>query len=102
MPRRANRVVPVVEGWLRELANDRLEVFLKLDRTTPPARPCKVRASGPKSDMLELVEWFEEKTGLVVNHPILGPRTKQPLPGQMEMTLGTGNPELSSDATVSA
>lgn len=96
---RARRVVPRYEGWLRELTNDRLEIFLKVDRTTPAY---KIRSSGPKADMLELVEWFEEKTGLTVSHPILPPRVKKPIPGQMELVLGAppDNSQLSSAATV--
>lgn len=47
------------EGWFRKLEGERLEIFLKHgDR--------KVRAHGPEADMFELVEWFEDKTGVQI------------------------------------
>jgi hypothetical protein len=49
----------MAQGWFRKLADDRLEIFLK-------AEGRKVRAHGPRAEMFELVEWFEEKTGVAV------------------------------------
>jgi hypothetical protein len=72
---------PTIEGWLRKLQDERLEIFLKADDR-------KIRASGPRAEMYELVDWFEEKTGLAVNVPervYTGPR---PIAGQMVITVG--------------
>lgn len=70
----------MAQGWFRELADDRLEVFLK-------AEGRKVRAHGPRAEVFELVEWFEAKTGVAVKAdwrrpPRRGPR---PLKGQLDM-----------------
>lgn len=71
-----------VEGWFRELDDNRLEIFLK-------ARGVKIRSSGGREGMFELVEWFENMTGLRVENPKLrrpprrGPR---PMAGQLDMT----------------
>lgn len=68
-------------GWFRELAGERLEVFLKAGNR-------KIRAHGPRAEMFELVEWFEQKTGVAVRGnwrrpPRRGPRQ---LKGQLDMT----------------
>jgi hypothetical protein len=76
-----------ISGWLRQLEGERLEVFLKVsDVQGQPDR--KIRASGPEDEMFELVMWFEGKTGMRVNHPVLPRRTAKPIPGQTELTLG--------------
>lgn len=87
-------------GWLQELTDGRLEIFLRTANYAGQP-PRKVRASGSKEEMLELVEWFEAKTGLVVNHALL-PRVPKQIPGQTQLDLGsTGDStELSSDATL--
>lgn len=71
----------MAEGWFRELADDRLEVFLK-------AEGRKVRAHGRREEMFELVEWFEEKTGVAVKGEWLRPsrRGPRPIKGQLDMT----------------
>lgn len=74
---------PKIEGWIRRLENGRLEIFLKVEDSSPLDR--KIRASGPDSDMLELVEWFEEKTGLQVSSPVLPKRVKPPMPGSQPL-----------------
>lgn len=86
-----------IDGWLRQLEGDRLEIFLKVS-DVQGQQDRKIRASGPRDDMLDLVEWFEGKTGMRVNHPVLPRRTPQPMPGQTELTLGepTASGELSS------
>lgn len=70
-----------IEGWFRELDHGRLEIFLKTDAL-------KVRCSGSYDEMMELVDWFEERTGLRVDSPRWrrvrkGPR---PIEGQMAFT----------------
>lgn len=74
---------PKVEGWIRELEYDRLEIFLKVEGYTDQDR--KIRASGPKDDMLELVEWFEGKTGLRVSSPVLPKRSRPQMPGSVPL-----------------
>lgn len=79
-----------VQGWFRQLNGDRLELFLKVEGVsgTPD---CKVRASGPAEQVGELVDWFEDITGMHVNglqtwrRPSTGPK---PMKGQMALTLG--------------
>lgn len=71
------------EGWFRPLAKGRLEIFLKGGGT-------KLRCSGKESDMHELVDWFEEQTGLSVNGPDSGVWTRQrrgpkPMKGQIDL-----------------
>lgn len=82
------RQLPLIDGWIRVLEGDRLEVFLKAERIKgEPDR--KIRASGPTQEMYELVDWFEDKTGLTVavpNRVRTGPR---PLPGQASLELLT-------------
>lgn len=71
----------MAQGWFRELAGDRLEVFLKTETR-------KVRAHGPRDEMFELVEWFEQKTGVAVRGSWRRPPRRGPLPikGQLDMT----------------
>jgi hypothetical protein len=70
------------QGWIKRLEGDRLEIFVRCaDFSDVP--DTKIRASGPEASMLELVEWFEEKTGLRVNSPILPRRAPKPIPGQL-------------------
>jgi acylphosphatase len=79
------------EGWFRSLDNGRLEIFLK---TEGEDATFKVRASGPEADMYELVEWFEQKTGLTVEgHWRRVRKGPKPLEGQTSMMV----PELQSD-----
>lgn len=82
-----------IEGWTRQLEDERLEVFLKAEGVQG-MRDRKIRASGPLTDMYELVDWFEAKTGMTVNVPNRV-RTVKPLPGQLELTTD----ELSSAET---
>lgn len=72
----------MAEGWFRELADDRLEVFLK-------AKNRKVRAHGRRDEMFELVAWFEEKTGVAVKGEWKRPlsRGPRPYPGQESLDL---------------
>lgn len=77
---------PQIEGWIRKLNDERLEIFLKVERRD--GQPdCKIRASGPADDMVELVDWFEEKTGLRVTSPILPKRVKHVPRGQESFVL---------------
>lgn len=81
--------MPHIEGWVRKLEGDRLEIFLKVERMQG-VRDRKIRASGPTQEMYELVDWFEGKTGLTVNvpdRPRTGPR---PIAGQIGMELDMG------------
>lgn len=84
---------------MSELDAGRLEIFLKVERSDEPGESRKVRASGPREDMYELVEWFESHTGLRFDHPAWRDRVRRgpkPLAGQLAL----GTHELSSDATV--
>jgi hypothetical protein len=91
---------PHIEGWVRRLNGDRLEIFLKVERCDgQPDR--KIRASGPEAEMVELVEWFEEKTGLRVSSPVLPRRVAAPIPGQVSLDL-TEIGELASEEKVTA
>lgn len=94
---RPRSVTPRSEGWIRELEDGRIEIYLK-DKRVPVH---KVRASGPHDEMVELVEWFEAKTGLAVHAPILR-RKHKPIPGQTALDLGSGeaSTQLSSGATL--
>lgn len=84
-----------IEGWIRQLTGDRLEIFLKAEKLGgQPDR--KIRASGAAAEMLELVEWFEEKTGLHVSSPILPRRAPTPFAGQLGLEL-TDKGELESE-----
>jgi hypothetical protein len=71
----------MAQGWFRELADDRLEIFLK-------AEGRKVRAHGPRDDMFALVDWFEEKTGVAVKGEWRRPSKRGPrqIKGQLDMT----------------
>lgn len=79
-----------IEGWIRHLTNDRREIFLK-------GAGRKIRASGSKDEMYELVDWFEERTGLTVNVPdrvYTGPR---PIAGQLVITMELESEENNAD-----
>lgn len=82
-----------VEGWFRKLDGDRLEIYLRVERTKG-IEDRKIRASGPEAEMFELVDWFEAKTGLRVSaewrRVRKGPR---PIDGQTELLMD----ERSSD-----
>jgi hypothetical protein len=68
------------EGWFRRMADGRVEVFLKHgDR--------KLRAHGNEGDMNELVDWFEDKSGLRVEMPWRKRPPSRPIPGQMGLPL---------------
>lgn len=76
-----------IEGWIKRLEGDRLEILLKVEHLgDTPDR--KIRASGPTADMYELVDWFEEKTGLTVNVPDRLRTGPKPTEGQMTFTMG--------------
>lgn len=84
------------EGWVSTLADGGLEVFVRVPgRDGAPDR--KLRASGPESEMQELLDWLEAKTGLRINMVtrVRARRGPRPMPGQEALNL-----ELSSDATV--
>lgn len=93
---------PKIEGWFRQLDEGRIEIFLKVEFRDQPTR--KIRSSGPEAEMFELVEWFEQKTGLRVDSPTwrrvrTGPK---PLEGQASLLDATPEPdsELPSGATL--
>ena len=73
-----------VEGWIRNLDDDRLEIFLKVEGVLG-IKDRKIRASGDRDEMYELVDWFEAKTGLTVNVPQRLRTGPKPLAGQMDM-----------------
>lgn len=73
-----------IEGWIKSLDNDRLEIFLKTEGVLG-IEDRKIRASGKRDEMYELVDWFEAKTGLTVNVPQRLRTGPQPLAGQMDM-----------------
>ena len=79
-----------IYGWYRELNDDRLELFLKVEGVagTPDT---KLRASGSQRHIYELVDWFEERTGMRVEgqmstwrRPRRGPK---PMDGQTSLLL---------------
>lgn len=81
------RPVPKVSGWTRPLEGDRLEIFLKAENVHgAPDR--KIRASGPREEMYELVDWFEDKTGLRVDVPNRVRTGPAPIPGQTTLVTG--------------
>lgn len=88
-----------IEGWISQLNGDRVEIFLKVERADG-VRDRKIRASGPQAEMMELCDWFEEKTGLTVNVPGRV-RTFKPPPGQTELFMTSvaadAIPELESE-----
>jgi hypothetical protein len=95
---------PVIEGWVCQLHDNRLEIFLKVERMEG-TQDRKIRASGSRPEMEELIAWFEEKSGLKVEVPWR--TTQKPIPGQMTLVAGEHaegeqpSDELSShDATV--
>jgi hypothetical protein len=68
MPLRPAARTPKAEGWLHPLKSGNLEVFLKVvDRQGETL--VKLRASGPESEMGELIDWFERVTGTTVDVP---------------------------------
>jgi acylphosphatase len=84
MPRSAAKAPPV-EGWFRQLEDGNVEIFVK-------AHGRKIRAHGPSSEMNELVDWFEEKTGVTVEASwrvrkasTSDPRPRRQLPLTLEM-----------------
>jgi hypothetical protein len=89
-----------IDGWFRRLEGDRLEIFFKTANVMgEPDR--KIRASGPASDMNELAQWFEDKSGMRINAPW---RTvnRDPIPGQTafdfpELTMGEVTEEVEED-----
>lgn len=81
MPKQARPKAPSVEGWIRDLSDGRIEIFLK---TTD----VKVRCSGKAEDMHEVVDWFEGKTGLAVNVPNRIRRGPKPMQGQLDLLDG--------------
>jgi hypothetical protein len=68
MPGQQAPAKPTVEGWTRQLEDGRLEIFVKV-ANKPGIEDLKIRASGPTQAMFELVDWFEERTGLRVSLP---------------------------------
>lgn len=86
MPARAPQLA-TIEGWLRRLDGERLEIFLKI-ANAEGVRDRKIRASGPVEEMYELVDWFETKTGLRVNVPDRVRTGPAQLEGQMNLTMG--------------
>jgi acylphosphatase len=79
MPRSVAQTPPV-EGWFRQLDGGRVEIFVK-------AHGRKIRAHGPSSEMNELVDWFEEKTGVTVEASWRVRTGPKPIPGQAELPL---------------
>lgn len=76
MPRSASTAP--VEGWFRQLEDGNVEIFVK-------AHGRKIRAHGPASEMNELVDWFEEKTGVTVEASWRVRQGAKPIPGQGEL-----------------
>lgn len=87
-----------LDGWCRKLEGDRLEIFFRASNV-PGQQDRKIRASGPASEMNELADWFEEKTGMRVSAP-WRVVTRKPIPGQLEFPTELTIVELSSDATI--
>lgn len=101
---------PKVEGWVSQLDGGRVEIFLKVERFDGAA-DYKIRSSGPEADMMELVDFFERKTGLRVEVPHMqrARRGPKPIDGQTMLLMGDrpddtpdddGTRQLSSGATV--
>lgn len=78
MPRTASPAP--VQGWFRQLEGGHVEIFVK-------AHGRKIRAHGPASEMNELVDWFEEKTGVTVEAGWRVRKGPKPIPGQAELPL---------------
>lgn len=95
---------PIIEGWVCQLADHRLEIFLKIERIGNGVPDRKIRASGPREEMEELIAWFEQKTALSVTVP--WKTSVKPIPGQTTLLLGDvpegeqPDEELSSSDTV--
>ncbi len=87
-----------LDGWFRKLDGDRLEIFFRT-ANVPGQQDRKIRASGPASEMNELADWFEQKTGRTISAP-WRVVTRKPIPGQLGLELGLTMAELSSDATL--
>lgn len=89
-----------IAAWFRRLDDDRLEIFFKVaDVTGQPDR--KIRASGPASEMNELAQWFEDKTGMRINAP-WRVVAREPIPGQTtfdfpELTMGEMTESVEED-----
>lgn len=100
--RRRQPPKPHVQGWVAPLVNGRLEIFLKTANL--PGQPDrKIRASGSEEEMDELLDWFEQRSGMRVEVPNRKRVHRGPKPpeGQMVLTMGVGpSAELSSDATL--
>lgn len=73
--------MPEYEGWFRQLAEGRMEVFLK-------ANGVRVRASGEEEGIHELVDWFEETAGVRVVSPNWRRVSVTPIPGQLKLVIG--------------
>jgi hypothetical protein len=62
-----------------------MEIFLKVTNVKDTSQEVKIRASGPESEMGELIFWFERVTGLTVQIPETSwrlDRGGRPTPGQ--------------------
>lgn len=81
------RALPKIEGWLRPLEDDRLEIFLKVEHAQG-IPDTKLRSSGTTTDMHELVDWFEAKTGMTVQVPNRVRTGPAPIAGQVTLDLG--------------
>jgi hypothetical protein len=90
------------EGWIHPLFNGRAEIFLKVTGADGETE-VKLRATGPESEMGELIDWFERTTGRTVQLPethwrIIG---REPSVSHQTNLFDTGTSQLSSqDATV--
>lgn len=91
-----------IEGWFRQLDGDRMEIFLKVESKSAPDR--KLRASGPTEEMYELVDWFEQNTGLRFSSPKWRRVRKghRPLAGQVDMLELLSEDKVEEDGELSS
>lgn len=78
-----------------------MEIFLKL--TNPDGQTSvKIRATGPTSEIGELIDWFERTTGKTVEVPETHWRAlrRNPQPKEQESLFGDTAQLSSQDATV--
>lgn len=105
MPNPAAPRKPKAEGWFHPLQAERMEVFLKVDDAKGNTL-VKLRASGPESEMGELIDWFERISGMRVDVPTTAWRiTRKPreLTGQLGFdveAIAMQDSSLSNSATL--
>lgn len=88
------------EGWFHQLQDDRMEIFLKVSNAEGQTE-VKIRATGPTSEIGELIDWFERTTGKTVEVPETHWRALRRNPQPKEQSSLFDTAQLSSqDATV--